>query len=698
MLDCQIVFRCKVTVMIMFAVLLNCFYLPAASAQEGDEPAGEQRVDPRKEIDLDLITVTAQKQEEKVQDIPLSISVFNGVNIEDMQIGSVSDLADFVPNLMIYQHDGSGMNAPTMRGISAPPESFRVSTGLYVDGVPEVSGIGFEEGMLDIERIEVLRGPQGTLYGKGTEAGVINIITRPLDNDFRGKVAVVGGEDETRQLSVNMSGPIIADQLFFGVAGQYYSKDGYIKNTTTGDLINDREHWFGKGRLRWTPSDKMDISLAVSRLEYDEGEPNMNLGKSGVAMFGLPAPQDRKVSSNLDGWNKSNSDIQSLKMTYTIDDSLSLTSITTNRVYHQHTLTDWDSSVATLMHAEKDNYYRTLSQEVRLNFSSERLKGLLGLYYGHDKFDIDYETFSVIPGMASVTSRDYESDTYAVFANLTYALTNQLNLVTGLRYENEKKDFTDNNTQVEMDGSWSEVTPKIALEYRLNPELMVYASISKGYRTGGFNALAVTNPQYYTYDAETLWSYELGVKSAFFDNRLLVNSAIYYMDIKDMQVNEAVTPMESYLTNAAGATGMGVEIDATVRVSDELSLLASFGYNDIEFDSFSDAAGDYDGNKNPYAPQYTYNLGGQYRHGSGFYCRADLVGYGKIYFDKANNSSRDAYAVVNGKIGYEASSFDLYLYAKNLFDKEYNSDEYYGGFFTIYSDPREVGVQLVYRF
>jgi iron complex outermembrane receptor protein len=251
------------------------------------------------------MTVTAQKQEENVQEVPVSITVFNEQNIEDMKIESVRDIADFVPNLMIYQHTIDGANAPTMRGITAAPESLRVSTGLYVDGVPIITGPGFVDGMLDIERIEVLRGPQGTLYGKGTETGAISIITRQPDNEFRGKVSAEGGEDKKGQFSLNLSGPIQKDRLFFGIAGKYYQKDGFIENTTTGDTVDDTKHWFGRTHLRWTPVDKLDISLIASHLKYDDDGNHMNMGKNGAAMFGLPVPQDREVSSNMEGKNDS---------------------------------------------------------------------------------------------------------------------------------------------------------------------------------------------------------------------------------------------------------------------------------------------------------------------------------------------------------------------------------------------------------
>ncbi|MBE9572255.1 MAG: TonB-dependent receptor, partial [Proteobacteria bacterium] len=467
------------TAIFAVALISSFFSAPFAAAQE--EKA-------RGEYDLGTITVTAQKQEENVQEVPVSITVFGEQDIEDKKIESVQEIADFVPNFMIFDFGGSTLFQPTMRGVSASTMSLTTSTGLYVDGVPISSGVGFEEGMLDIERIEVLRGPQGTLYGKNTETGVINIITKQPDNEFRGRVSAQGGEDKKGELSLNLSGPIQKDRLFLGIAGQYYQKDGFIENTTTGDMVDDREHWFGRTHLRWTPVDDLDISLIASRLKYDDGAPNVNMGENGaamLAMFGLPAPQYRKVTSNMEEEeNKSSNDSQSLKIAYDISDSLTLTSITTNWVYEDDSLSDWDFSPATLMHGDKDSEYSKISQELRLNYSAERLKWLVGLYYDRDVFDIDYEIISVIPQMAGVTSRDVDGHTYAVFANLTYPLTKQLSMIGGLRYEKEKQDFEDNISNLKTDESWNKLSPKIALEYRFTPAIMTYVSASQGYRSG----------------------------------------------------------------------------------------------------------------------------------------------------------------------------------------------------------------------
>ena len=246
------------------------------------------------------------------------------------------------------------------------------------------------------------------------------------------------------------------------------------------------------------------------------------------------------------------------------------------------------------------------------------------------------------------------------------------------------------------DDSWHGITPKLALEYRISQAIMTYMSASKGYRSGGFNAVA-TDPEYYSFDEEELWSYEIGAKTICLNNRLMINGSIFLMDISDMQVSETITPTTTYITNAAQATGKGIELELTGKITPALSVMAGFGYIDIEFDEFTDTGGSYEGNQNPFSPEYTFNIGAQYRFESGWYARADLICYGQMYLDKANAYKRDAYQIMNAKVGYETEHFDVYLYGKNIFDEAYDSSEYFG-YYTVYSNPGEVGLQLTYRF
>ena len=684
---------------LLCAVILLFSAIPPVIA--GQTPQNESETS----NSLEPMTVTAQKTEENVQDVPMGITAFTAQGVEDRKIESVTDLADFVPNFMIFCNGGPGMYSPSMRGIQAPLETLTVSAGLFVDGVPVLSNIGFEDPFIDVERVEVLRGPQGTLYGKNTETGAINIITRQPDNDFRTRVSAdVGkllsketGDGLAQTYTANLSGPILTDKLFIGIAGKFHQKDGFIENTTTGEPFDDRKHWFGRAHLRWTPTDPWDISLVASKIQYDEGGVKMNLGETGAAAFGLPAAEYRKVSSNFKSENNSASQFQSLKIDYEVSGSLQLTSVTARSVQDDKLANDWDFSPATLMHTDKDSQYSKLSQELRLDYDNGRLKWLTGIYADKDLKDIHTETFSDYPSMAGVKDREIDGTAYAVFTNLTYPLSQRFSLVGGLRYETEEQTFEDHLSGKKIDDSWDAITPKLALKYSFSPAMMTYVSASKGYRSGGFNFIA-SDPQYYSFDEEELWSYEIGAKSTLFDNRLVVNACAYLMDISGMQVTESVAPAETYLTNAAEATGKGIELEMTARVTDGLSLIGGFGYIDIEFDEFKDVMGDYAGNKNPYAPEYTFSIGAQYRFHNGLYARADLIGYGEMYFDKANEYKRDAYQIVNAKIGYEAAHFDVYLYGKNIFDEQYDSFGFWSGYYAVYSDPGVAGLQVTCRF
>ena len=677
----------------MFLMVAHIVGLSAilAGAQEVKKVSKEQT---RQSVDLGAITVTAQKQEENIQEVPVSVSVLTGQGLEDRNIDGLWKMADFIPNLMILDVGMSDMfSQPTIRGISAPATSFASSVGLYVDGVPFLSSPGFATVFLNVERIEVLRGPQGTLYGKNTQAGAINIITRQPDNIFRGEIKAQAGEDNKALLAVVVSGPIIDNKLFLGLAGQYSRKDGFVENTFLGGKDDDREKWYGHGRLRWIPIDKLDISLNISRMSSDKRGASMSGSPAFYNMLGLPIPPKREVSSNMEPTKDAHIDIQALKIKYDFNKNFSLTSISSRNMTDWYAEADFDFSPITMMHVFQDSEYWRLSQELRLNWASDRFKWLLGLYVDKNKDDVN---MGDIPTGAKTTDREFSGDSYAVFGQLDYALTDALNIIGGLRYEKQNKDFEDYLVGYSEDVSWDNVSPKIALRYSFNPRISTYISVAHGYRTGGFN-MTITDPQFKTYDPEELWSYEIGIKNSFWNNRAILNIAVFYMDIKNMQVEEWVTPMTTYITNAAEATSKGAELELQVNMTREISVMAGIGYTDITFDSFQDAVGNYAGNYNPFAPKYTFNLGAQYRHGSGFYMRADLLGYGKMYLDKANQDEKEAYEIVNAKIGYETEDFDIYLYAENLFDTIYDSENYWG-FYDVYSDPREIGLQLTYRF
>jgi iron complex outermembrane receptor protein len=697
----------KNIIMLFLVALSGTFTVGSSSAGANDKNIQQ----------LEKIIVTAQKQEENVLEVPVSVSVFGEIEIEDRRIEDVGDIADFVPNLMMYNTGTAGINIPVTRGISSSVmESMTVATGLFVDGVPILNPNGFEQEILDVERIEVLRGPQGTLYGKGTEVGAINIITRKPGNAFTGKISAQGGsmlssetdDDMLGALSFNISGPIQKDRLFFGFTGKFFQKDGFIINAGTGDDVNDKQYLVGRGTIEYKPTEKLDIAIVVSHLDRNDGGMDLSLGEKGrqdymgyLAWLGIPdtipVPQDRKINSDLDNQSDEETDFQSLKVSYDFSDGLSLTSVTTNWQYKREALLDWDFTPLVLWHSDQAFDFSHKSQELRLNLLTEHFKCLFGLYYGSLDNDVGYEVSSIFPGSAGLNKRNVSGDTYSAFTNLTYYLIPNVNLVAGLRYEKEKQEFEDHITNFTADDSWKSFTPKFAAEYKISPNVMTYIGVSSGRRPGGFN-VRTRDPEHVKYDEEILWSYETGLKGVFLDSRLTLSGALFYMDIQDMQVNTAISQNETYLSNAGEATGKGGELELTFRLMDPLIVTAGVGYTNIEFDQFNDEQGNYNGNKNPYTPEYTFNAGFKYRRSNGFYLGADVVGYGKMYIDKANTYARDAYSIVNTKIGFEKGAFDFYVYGKNIFDETYNTEGYYEGTLTNYSEPGEMGVQVNYRF
>ncbi|PIE74247.1 MAG: hypothetical protein CSA19_00725 [Deltaproteobacteria bacterium] len=292
-------------------------------------------------------------------------------------------------------------------------------------------------------------------------------------------------------------------------------------------------------------------------------------------------------------------------------------------------------------------------------------------------------------------SNDITEENLGLFAHLNYAFTDRLNLIGGIRYDKDDVSLNKNSFGLKGDKSFSNISPKIALEYKLTPSVMTYATIAKGYKSGGYYALP-TGIYPNTYDNETLWSYEGGVKSELLDKKLLLNASIFYIDMKDKQIMTAPDPMTTYISNAASVTSYGFELDGSYKITRNFDIFASFGYNKATFDEFEDMTGNYKDNSMPNAPEYSYSLGGIFRGFGGFYTSADIRGYAKSYSDSANTLCNKAYTLVNAKVGYEWDKFDLYLYAENLFDEKH--DIMIQATNIRLSPPREIGIKLTYRF
>ena len=668
----------KPMIFLGMAILLFSAHLPALAGDSLKEDQSEARET------LEAITVTAQKTEENIQEVPISMSVIDEFTIEDRNIDNLEDIAQYIPGLQIFSRSAV-KSSPSLRGLHT--DSRNPTAGLYIDGAPITGGIGFDEILLDIERVEVLRGPQGTLYGKNAQVGVVNIITKKPTNETQGKIKGSLGSDSKKDLSMNLSGALVENTFYIGVAAKHHEKDGYVKSTTTGKIVDDREHNYGKINLRWTPTDNLEASLVTSKTKYNNGDMS----------FGLSSHNDREVGNDYEGYVDSEISLTSLNVKYNFNENFSTTSTTAYRDYNELTGYDWDytNDDATRFHAEHDNEFKTLSEELRLNYENNKIKLVSGIFLEKSNFHYDQKNDKGwLPSIQNII-QDIDGETLGVFSHLTYNLNEKLSIIGGLRFDNEKLTYDDSSQTIEYDED--DIAPKIGLTYDIVKDLMSYLTISKGYRGGGFNTSA---PDGYskTYEKETLWSYEVGLKGTTLNNKLMYDLAVYYMDITDMQVNEFVTATTSITTNVAKGTSQGIEASLNFQATDTINLFAGASYVDIEFDEYNNGKVDYSGNRKTYAPDYNFNIGATYRAPQGYYASADLSGYGDMYLDLANKYKRASYEVVNAKIGYEQESYDIYIYAKNLFDKKYDSIGFFNGTYTQYSPPREVGITLIYRF
>lgn len=634
------------------------------------------------------VVVTAQKIEENIHDVPIAINVFNDISIEDKKIGDLVDISYFVPNFYLLNAADWGVGSSSMRGMYSSPDTSSSTVGLYIDGVPTTNSAAFEAILDDVERVEVLRGPQGALYGKNAEAGVINVITKKPDNNFGGKVGLEYGEDNKQKINLSLRTPVVEDKFYIGLNGQYYNKNGNMKNTFLNNRANDRRNYYGKIYLRATPTDSLELALIASKHIRDDGTMSQN---------SIQAPNPREFQSDINGFTKNKGDTYAFKINYDFD-SFRLESTTSYVKYIQDSFGDYDYSPLRMFHSKLDIEQEDLSSELKLNGEIGGLKWLAGVFA--NKFDRlgGYKYISDNPQMASNIYSEVDGTSLGIFAHLNYALTDKLNLLGGIRYDRDKSDVDFPIFMYKDSISSSSVSPKMAIEYKWTPKIMTYASVAKGYKAGGFYLFA--NPNHSKkYENESLINYEAGIKTSFFDKRLMLNATAYYMDVSDMQVLSAVDAVSGYISNAAKAKSYGLEVDGDFIVNNNFSLFGSFGLNNAKFDEFSDFKGSYKDNHTPYSPRYTYSLGATYRGFGGVYASANIKGYGKMYLDNANAKEHKAYSVVDAKIGYEWDNFDVYLYANNLFDKNHDLVGYYENYVLVEpNSDREIGIKFAYRF
>ena len=648
------------------------------------------------------LVVTAEKTPEDPLDVPISLTVLTEEEIEDARIDSIADVAANTPNFFFTPGDRV-FNFYSVRGLGNSNNVVaRDAVGFYIDDVPfENVHQFFPSELFDIERIEVLRGPQSTLYGRNSQAGVVNIISRSPSEDPELRISALYGDFNERQLQFAVNDSLVPDTLAIRLAGVYSGIDGFTENTLLNDDAEEQSGLAGRVSLLWTPSEAWEVALniAASRTQDD-------------AIVIVPVDQDDpfEVARTDDGEFNLNANTQSLRVGYE-GSGFRVTSITAR------SRTDYNNFSVDFGPIESDFDQEIISQELRFQspLEADRFQWIVGGYFLNRDFRLgDRREF--FEG-TNIDFSDYDQRTYAGFAQIDYKPIEPLTLTAGLRYE-YWQDELDRDASVfaseepidevdlpilplfpvssDIDGDI--LLPRFAATYRINPNTMLYGSITRGYRPGTHNFAALTNEALIV-DPERSWNYELGLKTSWLNDRLGVNLTGFYNDLTDYQV--FVTEIDGTVSDVfnADARAIGAELEIRATPFDGFDITAGLGYTDAEFVDFTNPATNenFDGNRLLYAPDYTYNLAVQYRSPGGFLGRVELQGVGTIFFDEANEVKEDPFALVNARVGYEFNRTGIYLFSNNIFDTEYVTFLDAFGFAT-FGDRRTFGIEVRSRF
>jgi outer membrane receptor protein involved in Fe transport len=651
---------------------------------------------------LPEILVTAQLRDTTLLQDSNSTSVVTSEIIQARAAQHLEEVLNTAPNVN-YSGGSSRARFYQIRGIgdrSQFQEPLNPSVGLLLDGV-DFSGIGTIGTLFDVEQVEILRGPQGTLHGANALAGLINIRSEAPTRQYYHRIEVSLADYQTYSLGAVSSGPL-TDKLHYRVAAQQYNGDGITDNTYLDkDDTQRRDELTLRGKLRWSVAPRHSLDLGVTYIDVDNGYDAFSLDNVRDTISDQPG-QDQQESLALSVQLDSSFDYFDTELALTVADN------ETDYGYDE----DWTyQGFHPFGYSSFDRYQRqrdSSSAQLRLlsNAQSRLFAGTTGWVVGAYYLDNNEDLQRQYTYLARNFFSSYDTETAAVFGQLDASLGESFSLIGGLRWENRETDYSDNNA-VDFAPDKNMWGGKIALEYAVGEVSMLYASVSRGYRANGINAEifasinASDDPaiidQLQTvqeYDEETLLNYELGLKANLLDKRLQVRLALFYMDREDQQVKGAFlidqedggTTFVDYTDNAAQGNNYGLELESDWLATDALRLWANLGLLQTEYEDYINADGvDLSGRDQAQAPSYQYALGGRYSFTKGVYLQVDVEGKDGFYFSDRHASESDAYDLLNARLGYNTGRWQLALWGRNLSDEDF----YVRGFGSFGNDPRK---------
>ncbi|HRX38022.1 MAG: TonB-dependent receptor [Amphiplicatus sp.] len=676
----------------------------------------------------DRIVVTARKRAESLQEVPISISTVSAAQIERLNATSLKDLKNFIPSL--HYSDRSALQTQiTIRGVGGDSRNIGIESGigLYVDGVFAGRTSGYNMDLADIEQIEVLRGPQGTLFGKNTTGGAINIVTRKPSDELHANATLGYGNYDAVRFKGSVSGPI-SDTVSLGVTFASWDRDGYIKNIYDKTKLQSEERRAGLVQLRFQPNDKWDILLSGDATFDDQKAILNQLGSNAAFGAGYYIPDRFYV--NTDQQNSIERDMYgaSLSAEYRFDSGLTFTSISAFRSVDITVHSDIDQTPVDIFRSgpftdDADQY----TQELRLTSpDGQFFEYMAGFYFYRQEAQASRRIYSA-GNPLFFTDGPIDTTSYAGFANATANFTDKLSITGGVRVTYEKKEgsYEQTSTVAPFNKSFPELEISVtkpswtaSLNYLWTDDVSTYFTASNGFKSGGFNVDPLATPaplsaDDITFDPEFVTSYEVGFKSDTFDGKLRFTAAAFYATYTDRQVPqfESIGGVPTVITRNAGESEVyGGEVEFTASPSPWLLVYGGASYLHGEYTEFAGATtggADYTGNVTENTPKWTVNLGAELRApvGPGEVTLSPNFAYvGETFLQPDNGpfNYEDGYAVFNARAGYEFQDgrYGIYLWGKNLTDAEYKefARQFNGSDQVLFGEPRTYGVEVSARF
>ncbi|BFM14863.1 TonB-dependent receptor [Maricurvus nonylphenolicus] len=732
---------------------------------------------------IEEIVVTAQKRAQSSQDVPIALSAFSNDMLKQVGATDFKGLTKMTPGFSV----AGGSDAfprSYIRGIGSNDTGVGVdpSVGVYIDGIYASRNGGALTDLMDVARVEILKGPQGTLFGRNSIGGAISIVTEKPSEELTGEVSVEVGSYNNRVAKGLINIPLIEDTLYMRASGNIQKRDGWQENLLGGADGYDRDRANGRLKFTWLPSDSVEVNFSNSWSRYDETS-----GYLDNLSFALPFPLNSKtsdindkkvVSGGLNLFGNTALDVapleprlerslrdHSVTVDWDITDNLSLASLSSYRTYSTFSSTDYDGTEYYLLNNEgSTEFNETISQEFRLNGSSDNLDWFVGLSATHERnvldFKLGFADFGPLSAdvgnapingglnFSEITHVDTSTDSYAIYGDATWHVTDRLNITFGARYSEDEKDikweapttqangasgfsgagftlpslfqFVDANgipdpSQAQRSDKWSDFSPRIVVDYALAEDAMIYASISKGYKSGGFNStpnpslsnfLRVTPEATESVDPEEVINYEVGIKSTWLDSRLLVNASVFALNYDELQVRQ-INGAVVQLANAGEASNKGLELEVRYQLTQDLTVLANATWMDAEYDEYSVNGEDLSGTPLLFSPDFAGSIALDHSY--------HIDGYGELrsYISYAYKDDhlyqegfeQESYGLVDARVSLltEGEEWEIAVFANNLTDEAY-INSYIGqvsslGVVGVYRNtPKTIGASVSYKF